>query len=117
MPGAGLGCGGASGTTTATTQIAASDSAPTIANNPPMPIARYSTGAATSDNAKLKPIIEPIIAITLVRCASLVRSAASATTTEEIAPAPCSERPAIAVQMSVAPAARKLPAAKISKPA
>jgi hypothetical protein len=53
--------------------------------------------------------MEPIIAITLVRCASLVRSA-ERHTTDEMAPAPCSERPAIAVQMSCAEAARKLPA-------
>ena len=41
------------------------------------------------------PIVEPIIAIALVRCCSRVRSAASAITTDEIAPAPCSTRPAI----------------------
>ena len=65
----------------------------------------------------MRPIVEPIIAMTLVRCCSRVRSAASAMATDEIAPAPCSVRPAIMVQMSSAAQPRKLPAAKISSPA
>ena len=82
-----------------------------------MPITRYSSGAPTSESANMKAIVEPIIAITLVRCCSRVRSAASAMATEEMAPAPCSMRAAIAVQMSSAAAPRKLPAAKMARPA
>lgn len=56
------------------------------------------------------------MAITLVRCSSRVRSAASAVTAAEIAPVPCSTRPAIIQCMSGAQAATKLPSANSSKP-
>ena len=54
---------------------------------------RSSHGPATIDNANESPIVEPIMAIDLVRCCSRVRSAAAAIKAAEIAPAPCSTRP------------------------
>ena len=97
--------------------MAASASTPVKMNKPAMPIQPYRTGAPTSDNAKTSPIDEPIIAITLVRCSSRVRSAASAVTAAEMAPAPCNTRPTMTQVMSGAQAATKLPSAKISRPA
>ena len=77
---------------------------------------RYSSGASTSDSAKTRPIEAPIIAIALVRCSSRVRSAASAVTAAEIAPAPWMTRPTMVSQMSSASAAMKLPSANSSRP-
>ena len=56
------------------------------------------------------------MAITLVRCWSRVRSAASAVTAAEIAPAPCSTRPITTVCTSLAIAATALPAMNRSSP-
>ncbi|MOA34737.1 hypothetical protein D3C78_1561340 [compost metagenome] len=61
-------------------------------------------------------MLMPIIAIALVRCCSRVRSDSIAITAAEIAPAPCSTRPAITPQMVSAFAASAAPAAKISRP-
>ena len=55
---------------------------------PAMPIQRVEQRRATIDSANTRPIDEPIIAITLVRCWSRVRSAASAVTAAEIARRP-----------------------------
>jgi hypothetical protein len=60
---------------------------------PERPIRAFSAGAATSERANTRPMLEPISAITLVRCCSRVRSAASAVTAAEMAPAPCRARP------------------------
>jgi hypothetical protein len=58
-----------------------------------------------------------MIAIVLVRWLSRVRSAASAITAAEMAPAPCRARPAITTAGDSATAQRKLPAAMMSRPA
>ena len=110
------GSGGAGGTTWVTRPMAASARIAVSHKMPPMPIAAYSAGAATSEMANTSPIEEPIIAMTLVRCCSRVRSAASAVTAAEIAPAPCRTRPRMVHQMSVARAATAEPKANSSKP-
>ncbi len=107
---------GSGGTPFRITPIPASASTPVSAKIPAMPTAWYSAGAATSDSANTRPIEAPMIAIVLVRCSSRVRSAASAITAAEIAPAPWMHRPRIVSQMSCAAAARKLPAANTSSP-
>ncbi|MNW20167.1 hypothetical protein D3C71_2204410 [compost metagenome] len=61
-------------------------------------------------------MLMPIMAMALVRCCSRVRSESNAITAAEMAPAPCSTRPAITPQMESALAARAAPAAKISRP-
>ncbi len=68
------------------------------------------------ESANVAPMVTPMIAIALVRCSSRVRSAVSAITAAEIAPAPCITRPRITVAMSCATAAMKLPSAKINSP-
>ncbi|MCY1176567.1 hypothetical protein D9M73_168450 [compost metagenome] len=85
-------------------------------NSPCRPNRWVSTGPSTMATAKDTPMLMPIIAIALVRCCSRVRSESSAITAAEIAPAPCSTRPAITPQMESALAARAAPAAKISRP-
>ena len=61
-------------------------------------------------------MVEPMIAIAFERSLSRVRSAAIAIATPEIAPAPCSVRPAIMSHGASASAHRKLPAAKQASP-
>ena len=62
------------------------------------------------------PMVEPMIAMAFERWLSRVRSAVSAITTAEIAPAPCSMRPRITIQMPLAEAATKLPRANSTRP-
>lgn len=70
----------------------------------------------TIESANTRPIEEPIIAMTLVRCWSRVRSAASAVTAAEIAPAPCSTRPTMIMWMPSASAATTLPSTNSTRP-
>ncbi len=62
-------------------------------------------------------MVEPMIAIALVRCVSRVRSAAAAIATPEMAPAPCNTRPAIIDPGDSDSAHSTLPAAKAARPA
>ncbi len=62
-------------------------------------------------------MVIPMIAIARVRTSLRVRSAVSASAAAEIAPAPCTERPAIVHQMFGAHAATKLPRLKMRRPA
>ena len=64
-----------------------------MAKIPGTPIHLSSTGPITRARAKLSPMVAPIEAMALVRCSSRVRSASSAETTAETAPAPCITRP------------------------
>ena len=107
---------GSGGTTCSTTQMATVASTPMKAKMPAMPIQRYIGGASTSEIANTSPIEAPITAMVLVRCSSRVRSAASAITAAEIAPAPWMKRPRMVSQMSSASAAMKLPSAKRMSP-
>ena len=61
-------------------------------------------------------MVMPMTAIAVVRTLSRVRSAVSASTAAETAPAPCSARPAMVHPMSGAHAATKLPSANSSRP-
>ncbi len=83
---------------------------------PGTPIQAFSTGPRISESANVAPIVMPIAAIARVRTSWRVRSAVSAITAAEIAPAPCIDRPAIVHQMFGAHAATKLPNAKSSRP-
>ena len=83
---------------------------------PGTPIQAFSTGPATIDAANVKAIVMPIAAIARVRTPSRVRSAVSAMTAAEIAPAPCRQRPAMIQPIDGAQAARKLPPAKRASP-
>ena len=76
-----------------------------------------SSGANTSDSANISAMLPPTNAMALVRTSSRVKSASSAVTAAEIAPAPCSARPATSQFKSGAQAATKLPSANISSPA
>ena len=67
---------------------------------PGTPMLRPSTGPATMDNANVAPMVTPMMAIALVRCSSRVRSAVSAITAAEMAPAPWIIRPTITIWMS-----------------
>ena len=84
---------------------------------PGTPISGASAGDTTSDSANVAPIVIPIAAIARVRTASRVRSATSAITAAEIAPAPWIVRPTIVHAIVGAHAAMKLPSAKITSPA
>ena len=107
---------GASGTAKRTTPIAASESTPVIAKMPGTPIEVSSQGPRTKEAPKTTPIVEPMIAIVLVRWLSRVRSAASAITVPEMAPAPWSARPRIIDQGASEAAQTKLPAAMQARP-
>ena len=76
---------------------------------PGTPMSGVSAGATTSDSANVAPIVMPIAAIARVRTASRVRSAVSAITAAEIAPAPCTVRPTMVHRIVGAHAAMKLP--------
>ena len=76
------------GTTKRTTKIADNDKKPVSIKIPGTPMRRFNTGAPIKDKAKVIPIVAPIMAIALVRCSSLVKSATSAVIAAEIAPAP-----------------------------
>ena len=83
---------------------------------PGTPMTGVSAGAATSESAKVAPIVMPIAAIARERTESRVRSAASASTAAEMAPAPWMMRPAIVQPIVGAHAATKLPSAKMRGP-
>ena len=55
---------------------------------PETPILSFNQGEITKDNANVRPIDPPTIAIAFVRCSSRVRSDNKAVKTAEIAPAP-----------------------------
>ena len=93
-----------------------SASAAVSQNSADKPNALATSGPITMATANDKPMLMPIIAMALVRCCSRVRSESSAITAAEIAPAPCSMRPAITPQILSDMAASTAPAAKISKP-
>ena len=59
---------------------------------PETPIAASSGGAMTSAPTKDSPMLMPTTAIARVRTSGRVRSASSAVTAADIAPAPCSAR-------------------------
>ena len=59
-----------------------------IKNIPGKPTIESKTGPNIIDKIKVKPIVTPITAIDLVRTSSRVRSALSAITAEDTAPAP-----------------------------
>ena len=84
---------------------------------PGTPISGASAGATMSDNANVAPIVMPIAAIARVRTTSRVRSARSAITAAEMAPAPCTVRPTMVQKIVGAQAAMKLPSAKTTSPA
>ena len=85
-------------------------------NRPDMPIKAYRIGAATMERANTSPMEEPIMAMTLVRCCSRVRSAARAVTAAEMAPAPWNTRPTSTVCTSWASAAMMLPITNSTSP-
>ena len=66
---------------------------------PGTPIHALSTGPAMSDAANVRAIVMPMMAIARVRTVSRVRSAVSAMTAAEMAPAPCRQRPTITQPM------------------
>ena len=68
--------------------MAASASTPVSAKMPGTPMSGVSAGATTSESANVAPIVMPMAAIARDRTESRVRSAASAITAAEIAPAP-----------------------------
>ena len=84
---------------------------------PGTPMIGVSAGATTSESANVAPIVMPIAAIARERTASRVRSAVSAITAAEIAPAPCTVRPTMVQRIVGAHAAMKLPSAKMTSPA
>ena len=108
--------GGGSGTTHRTTAMAAMASTPVRAKMPGTPTALRSDGAATNDPANARPMVEPMMAIALVRWLGRVRSPAMAMATPEMAPAPWTVRPRMTAQGSVARAQMALPAAKTRRP-
>ena len=68
------------------------------------------------DKAKVMPIVAPIIAIALVRCSSLVKSATRAVIAAEIAPAPWIARPRIIISIRSEEPDTKEPRANKIKP-
>ena len=83
---------------------------------PGTPIQPFSTGPRIIEAANETPMVTPITAITLSRCSSRVRSAASAITAADTAPPPCKARPRMTPPIESASAATTLPRAKISRP-
>ena len=86
-------------------------------NRPETPAICVITGPRTSASANAAPMLAPMTAITRVRCASPVRSLASAITAAATAPMPWSARPMTIPQMSSESAATTLPSAKTRSPA
>ena len=74
--------------------IATSANAAISRKIPLMPMRSNSNGPSTKEPAKVSAMLMPIIAIARVRTESRVVSATIATTTLEIAPAPCNARAA-----------------------
>ena len=68
--------------------MAPSASTPVSVKMPGTPMIGVSAGAAISESANVAPIVIPMTAIARDRTESRVRSAASAITAAEIAPAP-----------------------------
>ena len=85
-------------------------------NRPDRPTAPASGGAAISEMAKVRPMLAPTSAMPLVRTSSRVKSASSAVTAADMAPAPCSARPATSTCTLPAMAATALPSANTSRP-
>ncbi len=83
---------------------------------PGTPIDPLRSGPATIDAANVAPMVMPIAAMARVRTTSRVRSAVSATTAAEMAPAPCRQRPAMTQPMLAPDAATKLPMANTTRP-
>ncbi len=83
---------------------------------PRTPIKAPRSGPRTIETMKVIPIAIPMIAMDFVRTTSLVKSALSAITTEEIAPAPCTALPRQSTSALDASAAITLPTAKIINP-
>jgi len=110
-------CTGSPGVNSSTTAMPAIASAAVSQNRPPNPIAPVSGGAATSDSANMAAMLMPTSAIALVRTSSRVRSASSAVTAADTAPAPCSARPATSICTLPASAAMALPSANTTRPA
>ena len=74
------------------------------------------SGATTSDNANINPMLAPTSAMDLVRTWSRVWSASKAVTAADTAPAPCKARPMVSQIRLGAQAAIKLPTANTSSP-
>ncbi|MCY1235939.1 hypothetical protein D9M72_485700 [compost metagenome] len=112
------GCGaGGVGTRNSVTPMATSPSTDIRLKMPDMPMLCSSGEAITSDSAKVRPMLPPTIAIALVRWRSRVRSAMQAVMAAEIAPMPCSARPAMMPVSVSENAATSPPAMNSSRPA
>lgn len=107
---------GAGGTTNLTTRTAIRAEMPVSVKSPETPHSFVSGGEIRRERAKVRPIEAPTMAIALVRTCTRTLSAMNAVTAAEIAPAPCSMRPSITIQMLAPDAARKLPSAKMMSP-
>ena len=114
--GASVCCTGSAGVSHSTTAMPATASAAVIQNKPPSPIAPASGGATTSDSANIAAMLMPTSAMPLVRTSSRVRSASSAVTAADTAPAPWMARPTISICTPPASAATTLPSAKTMRP-
>ena len=88
-----------------------------IQKMPGTPTSGSSTGAATSETMNEPPMLMPITAIARVRTSVRVRSASSAVTGPEMAPAPWTRPAAITPQMDVASPPTAEPATYRSSPA
>ena len=108
---------GSGGTTQSTTAMPASARAQVRPKMPGSPPQAASRGLSTRASANMRPMLPPTMAMALVRTLSRVRSASSAVTAAETAPAPCRPRPHIRPSSESAVAASRLPAAKTSSPA
>ena len=108
---------GSAGVHSSTMAMPPSASAAVSPNRPDSPNQPASGGAAMSEMANISPMLMPTSAMPLVRTSSRVRSASSAVTAADTAPAPCSARPIISPWMLPASAASTLPAANTSRPA
>ena len=87
-----------------------------IAKIPFKLIIPYKNGAATNEIANIKAIDEPIIAIALVKCLGIIKSAANAETTPENAPAPCNARAIVNCKTESAKIPTTLPSQNKIKP-
>ena len=84
---------GSGGTTQSTTAMPASARAQVRPKMPGSPPQAASRGLSTRASANMRPMLPPTMAMALVRTLSRVRSASSAVTAAETAPAPCRPRP------------------------
>ena len=83
---------------------------------PGTPIAASSTGASTSASTNDRPMLAPITAMARVRTSGRVRSASSADTAAETAPAPCTQRAMASMVTVCASAPISDPAANSASP-